>query len=91
MKFLFLTIVACYIAYSISEKCQGTDTGPCIHTICDNTTAVQCVNGLCSCEPTLNLKCTTMQDCLNLGDTWNCAKDRRHCIDNMCTCIRLPA
>merc|ERR1711860_184356 len=88
MKSVCLAIIALCILYATADKCSGTDTSTCIHTICDSTTEIKCINGACTCEDKLDLSCTSRQDCLDLTP-WNCNLERRHCVDQKCTCIRI--
>ena len=48
-------IIFLFSAIAVSETCTGTDTSTCIHTICDSTTQIMCVNGACTCENKLDL------------------------------------
>nr|XP_022290381.1 serine protease inhibitor Cvsi-1-like [Crassostrea virginica]XP_022330991.1 serine protease inhibitor Cvsi-1-like [Crassostrea virginica] len=85
----FTLLLICFVGLVWSETCPSGQVSDCIHTSCASGSDLTCMDGLCSCTSTGPQKCISRDDCLAITN-WNCREQDRHCIDNMCQCIRLP-
>ncbi|XP_052797817.1 serine protease inhibitor Cvsi-2-like [Mya arenaria] len=78
--FLVLAVLAGLIAVAFGESCGPSQ---CVHTQCDATSQLHCVDGLCTCTVQGSSTCSAKDDCPH------CDNNRhRHCIDGTCHCER---
>ncbi|XP_078331056.1 serine protease inhibitor Cvsi-2-like [Crassostrea virginica] len=81
MKVLALFTI-CF-ALAACERC--TETNSCIHTSCDASSQLHCVNNMCTCTVATTWTCSDVNACLAIN-AWTCPQNRRHCIDGRCRC-----